>query len=162
MRRSIRIGLVSGWLLLGGGAALAAGGGGGDSAPADDPDWSAAKAAIEARDFTKALPLLQKVVARTPDKADAWNYLGYAKGQLGRHDQALADYGQALKIDPKHRGANEYLGELHLKMGNLKAAEDRLAVLDGACFFGCAEYDELKAAIAQYKTSGSYTGSKLN
>ncbi len=163
MRRTFRIGLISGWLLLGGGAVMAAGGGGGDSSSvAEDPDWKAAVAAIEARDYSAALPLLQKVVAGDPDKADAWNYLGYAKGQLGQYDQALADYGRALAIEPKHRGANEYLGELHLKMGNLAAAEDRLKVLDGACFFGCAEYDELKAAIATYKTSGRYEGRKLN
>jgi hypothetical protein len=56
-----------------------------------------------------------------------------------------------LALKPKHRGANEYLGELYLEMGDLAKAEERLEVLDGACWFGCDEYSDLKEAIAKYK-----------
>ncbi len=64
-------------------------------------------------------------------------------------------YDQALTIDPKHKGANEYLGELYLKLGQLEKAEAQLARLDDICTFGCEEYDELKAAIETYKTGGN-------
>jgi hypothetical protein len=36
-------------------------------------------------------------------------------------------------------------------MGDVPKAEERLAVLDKVCFFGCEEYSELKEAIADYK-----------
>jgi len=36
---------------------------------------------------------------------------------------------------------------------NLAKAEQHLAVLDKACFFGCEEYTELKEAVAAYKAS---------
>ncbi len=54
-------------------------------------------------------------------------------------------------MQPKHLGANEYLGGLYLELGELSQAEQRLAVLDKACFFGCEEYSELKQAIKDYK-----------
>ena len=36
-------------------------------------------------------------------------------------------------------------------MGQLDKARERLDVLDSACFFGCEEYRELKAAIKAYE-----------
>ena len=35
--------------------------------------------------------------------------------------------------------------------GNLAKAKEHLAALDKLCFFGCAEYDMLKKAIAAYE-----------
>lgn len=147
------------------GPALAAGSGGGDSTPsapksARDPDWTAAKEAIAAKDYDRAMPLLQQVVAKDPSNADAFNYLGYTHGRAGQHDEAIAYYQKALALQADHRGANEYLGELYLKMGNLAKAKERLAVLDSACFFGCTEYDMLKQAIADYEAKDSYTSRK--
>jgi len=46
-----------------------------------------------------------------------------------------------------HRGANEYLGELFLELGRIDRAKERLAVLDRACPFGCAEYEDLRRRI---------------
>ncbi|MEE8166960.1 MAG: tetratricopeptide repeat protein, partial [Myxococcota bacterium] len=78
---------------------------------------------------------------------DVLNYLGYAHRRLGRFDESLAYYQQALALDPMHRGANEYLGELFVELGEMDRAEERLAVLDRACPFGCAEYEDLKRRI---------------
>ena len=78
---------------------------------------------------------------------DVLNYLGYAHRRLGRFDESLAYYQQALALDPMHRGANEYLGELYVELGEIDRAEERLAVLDRACPFGCAEYEDLKRRI---------------
>jgi hypothetical protein len=33
----------------------------------------------------------------------------------------------------------------------LDNTRERLAVLDGACFFGCEEFDELKQEIKEYE-----------
>jgi tetratricopeptide (TPR) repeat protein len=65
--------------------------------------------------------------------------------------EALDYYQKALQIDPEHRGANEYLGELYLQMDRLDLALERLKVLDDDCFFGCKEFDELEDAIEDYR-----------
>lgn len=116
-----------------------------------DPNYSAAKQMIEDGKYAEAIPLLKKVITGDDQHADAFNYLGYANRQLGNHVEALTHYQAALAIEPRHRGANEYLGELYLTLGELEKAEERLEVLDDACFFGCDEYTELKEAIAAYK-----------
>ena len=120
-----------------------------------DPNYTAAVAAIQAKDFAHAIPLLDQVVAKDPKNADAFNYLGYSYRQLGQMDQALSFYGKALAIDPNHRGAHEYLGELYLQKGDVKNAEVQLAKLDDLCTFGCEEYRELKRKIAAFKSGKS-------
>ena len=107
--------------------------------------------AVKAGNYAAALPLFQKVVEKNANNADAWNYIGYSQRNLKQFDQALVSYQKALAIKPDHRGANEYLGELYLQTGKLAKAKERLKVLDAACFFGCEEFDELKAAIAAYE-----------
>ncbi len=107
--------------------------------------------AVKAKDFAGALTLLQKVVQDQPRNADAWNWIGFSHRNLKQFDQALAAYRKALSINPDHRGANEYLGELYLQTGDLKKARQQLEKLDGLCFFGCKEYDDLKQAIQAYE-----------
>jgi hypothetical protein len=63
-------------------------------------------------------------------------------------------YNEALRIDPKHKGANEYLGEAYLMVGNLPKAKEQLATLDKICFLPCKEYSELKTSIAAYEAKG--------
>jgi len=124
-----------------------------DSKPADKQDskYVEAKKLIEAKNFAGAVPLLEQVVAADPKDADAYNLLGYSQRKSGNPEAALGNYQKALALDPEHRGANEYLGELYLKMGELDKAKERLDVLDAACFFGCDEYRDLKKAISAYK-----------
>jgi tetratricopeptide (TPR) repeat protein len=133
----------------------AAGDGGSDESkklpPAASSDYQAGKAAVEAEDYQRAIGYMTKVVATAPDNADALNYLGYSHRKLGRFDESLVWYQKALAANPNHRGANEYLGELYLQMGDLAKAEERLNKLNDLCFFGCEEYDDLKEEIAEYK-----------
>jgi len=116
-----------------------------------DPDYTRAKAMIEARNYGAALPLLQQVVAKNPKNADAYNLLGYATRKSGNPQGSLQYYTTALQIDPKHLGANEYIGEAYLMLDQPQQAAQHLARLDQLCVFGCAEHRELKAAIANYK-----------
>ena len=58
-------------------------------------------------------------------------------------------------LKPSHRGADEYLAELYLQMGDLARAEAHLARLDKICVFGCAEHTDLKKAIKAYKAKHS-------
>ncbi len=134
--------------------ALAAGGGGAGSTPsttAADPDFTRARAMIQAKDYRGALALLQQVVAKDPRNAEAYNLMGYATRQSGDASGSLQYYNQALGIDPKHIGAHEYIGEAYLMLGRLPEAEQHLARLDSLCVFGCSEHRQLKAAIADYK-----------
>ena len=134
------------------GSAQAMGSGGdSDAKKAVDPNFATAKQMIDDGKYAEAIPLLEKVVASDSKNADAFNFLGYSNRQLGNNEEALVHYQAALALEPRHRGANEYLGELYLTLGDLAKAEERLKVLDDACFFGCDEYNELKNAIAEYK-----------
>lgn len=138
---------------LSGHSALAAGGGGGDSAPAavEDPDYVAGKQAVEAKNWQAALDAFDKVVAKDSGNANAHNYLGYTYRKSGKLDLAFKHYEEALRLNPKHRGAHEYLGEAYLMVNNLVKAEEHLKVLDRLCLFGCEEYDDLKKAVAEYR-----------
>lgn len=127
-------------------------GGGSWSAPSVDADYDAAVKAIKAEEWNKAIELLNKSVARNDKNADAYNLLGYATRKGGNVQAAFKHYERALALDPKHRGAHEYVGEAYLTVGNVAKAEEHLARLDKLCTFGCSEYRELKTAIAVYKT----------
>ena len=116
-----------------------------------NPDYTRAQQMVDDGRYADAIDLLEKIVAKDRQNADALNLLGYSNRQLGNNDVALTHYQAALKLEPRHRGANEYMGELYLTLGDLAKAEERLDVLDGACFFGCAEYTKLKEAIAAYR-----------
>jgi tetratricopeptide (TPR) repeat protein len=114
-----------------------------------------AESAIDAGNYQDAIPILEDVVETEPKNADAYNLLGFAFRNLGDYDKSETYYDQALRIDPKHKGANEYLGELYLKLDQVEKAEAQLARLDDICTFGCEEYDDLKVAIETYKTDGN-------
>jgi Flp pilus assembly protein TadD len=120
------------------------------TAPAD-PDFDRAKKEIKAKNWVAAIALLKKAEARDPANAEIENQLGFAERNRGDLDAAFKYYERALALDPKHRGAHEYVGEAYLMTGNLAKAEEHLAVLKKLCFFPCEEYTELKAAIAKYK-----------
>jgi tetratricopeptide (TPR) repeat protein len=137
------------------GQAWAAGSDDGPESPPTSYDLGVKE--VKAGNYAAALPLLEKAVEENAKNANAWNYIGYSQRKLKRFEPAMTAYQKALAIEPNHRGANEYIGELYLQKGDLVKAKERLKVLDSACFFGCEEYDELKAAIADYekKKSGS-------
>jgi tetratricopeptide (TPR) repeat protein len=141
-------------MMLSGPAVMAAGDPGGSSAvPAapEDPDYAAGKRAVEAMNWQAALDAFNKVVAKDPGNANAQNYLGYTYRKSGKLDLAFKHYEEALRLNPKHRGAHEYMGEAYLMVNNLAKAEEHLKVLDRLCLFGCEEYDDLKKAVAEYR-----------
>ena len=122
------------------------------AAGSDDSDaLEEVREAIDGQDYSQAIKLLQELLADDPQDADALNLMGYSYRKSGQLEQALSYYRQALRIDPKHLGANEYLGELYLQRGELDKAQQRLSVLDGACFLPCEEYTDLKHSIADYR-----------
>jgi len=116
-------------------------------------DYDLGVKAVQAGDFQRALALLQKVVQADPRNADAWNYVGFSHRKLKQFDPSLAAYQRALAINPDHRGANEYLGELYLMIGEPEKARERLAKLQSVCPGGCEAYDDLRRAIEAYQSA---------
>lgn len=98
--------------------------------------------------FTEAYAALERAQAAVGPHADVLNYMGFVSRKLGRFDDALAYYDEALTIDPHHLGATEYLGELYIQMGQLDQARSQLARLDDLCTYGCAQREELARWIA--------------
>lgn len=144
-------------LVLLSGAALAAGDPGGGSVPgadlAKDPVLERVGEATARKDWPAAQAILKDALAREPKKADYHNLYAYAIRKGPNPDMSLVfmHYNQALSLDPKHRGAHEYIGEAYLMVRNLAKAKEHLAQLDRLCFFGCQEYTDLKKAIAAYE-----------
>jgi Flp pilus assembly protein TadD len=134
------------------GAAFAAGGSSDKPVVAPtDPDLDRANKAIKEKNWSLAIDLLNKALARDNKNAEIYNLLGYSERNRGNLDIAFKYYDKALELDPKHRGAHEYVGEAYLMTGNLGKAEEQLAILDKLCLFSCEEYRDLKTAIADYK-----------
>ena len=88
---------------------------------------------------------------RDTRNADIENYLGYAYRQSGQLQPAFTHYQRALQINPRHRGAHEYIGEAYLMANNLAKAEEHLAALQRICLIPCEEYEDLKKAVADYR-----------
>lgn len=116
-----------------------------------DSELDQVREVIAKSDYVTAISKLDALRKKKPEDADVLNLLGYSYRKQGKFDQALNYYQSALKVQPGHRGANEYLGELYLETGRLQKAEERLAVLDKECFFTCKEYSDLKKSIDDYK-----------
>ncbi len=126
-----------------------------DTAPASANDKLAAvRALIAMSNWPAAITELQRI--NDGASADWNNLMGYSLRKSKTPDHAAAEryYDAALRINPTHRGALEYSGELYLILGQLPQAEARLAALDKACMMGCEEYTDLKKAIARYKANG--------
>ena len=137
-----------------GGGGGGAGGAEGSSAKAADPDYTVGVGAIKAGRYAAAVPLLEGVVKRDGGNADAHNWLAYAVRKNGDPARSIPIYEKALAIDPKHRGAHEYIGEAYLALDNLPKAKEHLGRLNKLCFFPCSEYKDLKQAVEAYESSG--------
>jgi tetratricopeptide (TPR) repeat protein len=113
--------------------------------------------AVNAKDYAKAVPLLEKAISENAQDADANNLLGYSYRKLGQQKAAFMYYQRALAIEPNNRGANEYLGELYVEMNDLPKAEAQLTRITQLCGTGCEEYRDLKAAIEKARAAGPAT-----
>jgi Tfp pilus assembly protein PilF len=140
-------------LLLVPAAALAA-----DSTPAvrADPVLEQVSTATSRKDWPQAQAILRDAIARDANNPDYHNLYAYSVRKSGNPDMNLVfkHYNEALRLDPKHRGAHEYIGEAYLMVGNLPKAKEHLSSLNTLCFFPCQEFTELKRAVSDYETKG--------
>jgi tetratricopeptide (TPR) repeat protein len=118
-----------------------------------------ARSLIAENKWVAAIDELKRV--NMPRSADWNNLMGYSHRKARTPDLAAAEryYDAALKIDPRHRGALEYSGELFLQLGDLARAEQRLAALAQSCG-NCEEKKDLEAAIASFKSNPNAIAAK--
>ena len=118
---------------------------------AANPDYVAGRAAVDSKNWKGAIESLNKAAARDAGNADVQTLLAYSYRHDGQFKAAFDHYKEALRLDPRHRGAHEYIGEAYLLTNDLPRAEEHLAALNKLCLFSCEEYTELKQSIEAYK-----------
>jgi tetratricopeptide (TPR) repeat protein len=162
-----RLAFIGGCIVLGALVALPlsrpataiTGGGGGERAPAGDDPYAAGKAAFDREDWQSVIEHMTGAIEERPWDDDAHNLMGFAYRKLGNYDRALEEYDRALKLNPHHRGALEYLGEAYLELDRPELAKEMLDRLAAECQqvaigattgdawqSGCEEWQELKEA----------------
>jgi len=120
---------------------------------ARDEDYAAGKRAVERKDWDEAVRRFKLAERRHPEQADLQNILGFAHRNLKQYDLAFIHYKRAIEIEPRHRGAHEYIGETYLLTGDLANAEKHLGALRQICLLPCDELQDLERAVARYRTS---------
>jgi tetratricopeptide (TPR) repeat protein len=118
------------------------------------PPWlTETRQAIKFKNFEAAIEIMNKN-AEQRNSADWNNLMGFAHRKKTSPDLIESEkyYQTALEIDPKHKGALEYYGELLLLKNDLAGAESLLKKLDKICTFSCEEYRDLKKSIQAYKS----------
>ena len=97
---------------------------------------------------------LNVAVREAPQNADVHNLMGYTYRKRATPDMAKAfeHYNLALKFNPAHKGAHEYIGEAYLLDKRPAEAEKHLVELERLCGNRtCEEYQDLAKSIAEYK-----------
>jgi tetratricopeptide (TPR) repeat protein len=113
-----------------------------------------ARQAVDAKDWNVAMRELNVALKEAPQDADVHNLLGYSYRRKAPPEmtKAYEHYNMALKINPDHKGAHEYIGEAYLQDRRLPEAEQHLVALQRICGGpACEEYQDLAKAIADYK-----------
>ena len=101
---------------------------------------------IKKEDYSKAITVLEKILGKTKYQKDPdiLNEYAFALRKSGDLAKAEIFYNKALDIDPGHKGALEYLGELYVDTKRKDKANQLLSKLKNC---KCEEYSELKNYI---------------
>jgi tetratricopeptide (TPR) repeat protein len=118
----------------------------------DAPDLTSVRAKLKAKDYAAALTELRDL-AEDVQQADVYNLLGFALRKTGDFKTSLTYYTKALEMQPDHKAAREYLGELYVETGNMPKAKEQLDALAKLCPGGCEEREDLQKAISAKSAS---------
>lgn len=99
--------------------------------------------------YSQAFKKLNTAYKSDKKNPDILNYMGFTSRKSGKFKEAETYYLKGLDLDPKHKGINEYLGELYVQTNRIDKANERLAVLKNC---NCEEYQDLELII---KTRGT-------
>ncbi|HZT49039.1 MAG TPA: hypothetical protein VFA64_13775 [Hyphomicrobiaceae bacterium] len=69
-----------------------------------------------------AMPILDDILAKAPDWAEAWNKRATLLYLMGEHDRSLADIERVLALEPRHFGALAGIGLIRMAKGEPREA----------------------------------------
>ena len=92
------------------------------TASSNEADRKAAQLAAQEA-YRASLPHFTSATRLDSSMHEAYTYLGYANRKLGRYDESLQAYHQALKINPDTPYAIEYQGETFLALNRIAEAQ---------------------------------------
>ncbi len=78
-----------------------------------------AQAALQERDFPKALLLASRTIKLTPKQMTGWLIRAQVYDAQGDYAKAIADYSQVLRLDPKSAAVWQARGGAHFKRGKI-------------------------------------------
>ena len=110
---------------------------------------------IKKEKYKRAIEKLEKAKKEEPDNADVFNYLGFAHRKIGNYDNSKVFYEEALTIQPDHKLALEYQGELFLTLNDTNSAQSNLIKLRALCPQGCDELQDFETAFFKYLSEHS-------
>ena len=102
---------------------------------------------IDREDYIKANKALKAYTKSEPNDADGWNLYAFANRKMNKFEKAEVYYEKALNIDPDHKGALEYQGELFMQTNRQNLAEENLNKLISLCPNSCYELEKLQEYI---------------
>jgi tetratricopeptide (TPR) repeat protein len=85
-------------------------------------------------------------------------YIGFATRKLGRTDEAMGFYREALGVNPNYSVARAYMGEGFLALGKREKAIEQLDEIAQRSGKASAEYGDLVEHIAHYDAELSRKG----
>ena len=103
---------------------------------------------LDKQDYAKANKALKAYTKSEPDDADGWNLYAYANRKMNKFEKAEMYYEKALNIDPDHKGALEYQGELYMQTNRPDLAQENLVKLVKLCPDSCYELQKLEEYIS--------------
>lgn len=106
---------------------------------------------IDRKDYIKANKALKAYTKSKPNDADGWNLYAFANRKMNKFEKAEVYYEKALNIDPDHKGALEYQGELFIQTNRQNLAEENLNKLISLCPNSCYELEKLQEYILNNK-----------
>jgi tetratricopeptide (TPR) repeat protein len=111
-----------------------------------DPDYRDGVAAINAKDYEKALFIFHRLQPERAAAPEVANWLGFAYRKLKRYPESKRWYDQSLMLDPNYLPALEYQGEWFIETGDMVSAKTNLAKLERLCG-KCHEWQDLHESI---------------
>ncbi len=101
-------------------------------------DFAAGQEAIDAKNWSEAVSSFNKVVAKNPKNADAYNYLGYSNRWLGSTTRLLPPTARPWHWTPSTRARWNIRASPTWKTNQKAQADAQLAKLQAICA-GCEE-----------------------
>jgi Flp pilus assembly protein TadD len=109
---------------------------------------------MDRKDWTAALVELKRALRKDRRNPDVHNLMGFSYRKSGQLDDAFDSHRAALRLDPLHRGAHEYIGQAYLQANQPDKAREHLATLKRICG-DCEEYQDLAKAVSSWHPPSS-------